>query len=97
MELAPGVTTQTHRTTVNNIYAVAEGAGESDVDEQTIQWKRGDVFVAPSWRSHAHRSEKGAILLRVTDEPVMSKLDLLRAQVKPETGADWEWVAAKSK
>jgi gentisate 1,2-dioxygenase len=96
MEMAPGITTQTHRTTVNNIYAVTEGAGESDVDGEKIQWRRGDVFVAPSWRSHSHRSEKGAVLLRVTDEPVMSKLNLLRAQVRPDAGAEWEWVAVKS-
>jgi gentisate 1,2-dioxygenase len=97
MELAPGVSTQTHRTTVNNIYAVVEGVGESDVDEQKIRWKRGDVFVAPSWRPHSHCSEKGAVLLRVTDEPVMSKLNLLRSQIKPATGSDWEWVPARPK
>jgi gentisate 1,2-dioxygenase len=97
MELAPGVATQAHRTTANNIYAVVEGEGESDVDEQKFRWTRGDVFVAPSWRSHSHRSETGAVLLRVTDEPVMSKLNLLRTQVRPEAGGDWEWRAAKSK
>jgi gentisate 1,2-dioxygenase len=96
MELAPGISTQTLRTTVNNVYAVVEGTGESDVDEQKIEWNRGDVFVAPSWRPHSHRSERGAVLLRVTDEPVMSKLNLLRAQVKSGTGTDWEWIAAKS-
>ena len=96
MELAPGMTTRTHRTTANNVYAVVEGAGGSDVDGTKIEWKRGDVFVAPAWRPHSHRSETGGVLLCVTDEPVMSKLNLLRAQVKPDTGAEWEWVGAKS-
>jgi gentisate 1,2-dioxygenase len=95
MELAPNVSTATHRTTANNIYAVAEGGGETDVDGQKIRWSRGDVFVAPSWRPHSHRSEEGAVLLRVTDEPVMSKLNLMRAQVQPESGSDWEWDAPK--
>ena len=41
-------------------------------------WKRGDVIVVPAWQSHVHRSDDGAVLFRVTDEPVMEKLGFLR-------------------
>jgi gentisate 1,2-dioxygenase len=85
MQLSPGVETATCRTTANGIYAVVEGAGSSDVDGEVLHWRRGDVFVAPSWRPHSHRAPDGAVLLRVSDEPVMSKLGLLRCLPHPAT------------
>lgn len=67
------------RTTANSIYAVIDGSGESVIDGETIIWTRGDVFVAPSWRPHTHRATSSeAHLLRVSDEPVMKKLNWLR-------------------
>ena len=36
------------------------------------------MIVVPSWREHVHRSDDGAVLFRVTDEPVMQKLGFLR-------------------
>ena len=78
MQLSAGVETDTHRTTANNIYAVVEGNGRSNVDGEVLNWRRGDVLVAPSWRAHSHFSSSGAVLLRVTDEPAMTKLGLLR-------------------
>ncbi len=78
MDLTAGVATQTHRTTVSNIYAVINGEGTSDIGGTIIRWRRGDVFVAPSWFSQSHRSEAGAVLLRVSDEPMLEKLKLVR-------------------
>ena len=78
MRLARGVETQTHRTTANNIYAVAEGAGESLIDGESFAWARGDVIAVPAWRPHCHCASEDAVLLRVSDEPVLQKLDLLR-------------------
>jgi gentisate 1,2-dioxygenase len=65
------------QTTANNIYAVVEGSGETEIDGTTFSWKRGDVFVAPCWRPHRHSSRAGGYLLRVSDEPVLSKLNWL--------------------
>jgi gentisate 1,2-dioxygenase len=93
MQLAPGAKTTVLRTTANNLYAVVEGTGSSDIDGVTINWSRGDVFVAPSWRPQSHCAAKGAVLLRVTDEPVMSKLNLLRSQSQAEAGSEWQWVS----
>ena len=66
------------QSTANNIYAVIDGEGVSNIDGQPFAWKRGDVFVAPLWRSHVHEASSDAHLLRVTDEPVMRAFRWLR-------------------
>jgi gentisate 1,2-dioxygenase len=67
-----------HQTTASTIFAVVEGAGRSEVDGQIIDWSRGDVFVAPNWLPHRHTATIPSVLLRVSDEPALAKLDLLR-------------------
>ncbi len=78
MRLSPGIETQPLRTTANNIYAVAEGAGVSVIDGERFEWSRGDVLAVPAWRPHSHCARQDAVLLRVSDEPVLQKLRLLR-------------------
>jgi gentisate 1,2-dioxygenase len=78
MRLLPGATTQSFRTTANNVYAVAEGEGTSVIDGERFDWQRGDVVVVPAWREHHHVSGKGAVLFRVSDEPAMQRLGFLR-------------------
>jgi gentisate 1,2-dioxygenase len=78
MKLNAGAATSPYRTTANNIYAVVSGEGHSVVDGQTLHWSRGDVLVAPAWRPHHHEPHSDAVLLRVSDEPVLRGLDLLR-------------------
>ncbi len=73
MKLAPGIPTAPYRTTANNIYAVVRGEGASEIDGQRFEWRRGDVVAAPAWRPHWHEASGDAILLRVTDEPVMQR------------------------
>jgi gentisate 1,2-dioxygenase len=55
-----------------------EGAGTTEVEGETFQWRRGDVVVVPGWRQYSHRSDDGAVLFRASDEPVMRKLGFLR-------------------
>ena len=62
----------------NNVFGVVQGEGTTTADGETFQWRRGDVFVVPSWQEHAHQSADGAVLFRATDEPVMTKLGFLR-------------------
>ena len=82
MQLQGGMTTQTNQTTASNIYACVEGEGSTEIDGQHFAWSRGDVVVAPSWRPHTHTAKSDAVLLRVSDEPVLRKLDLLRDAVR---------------
>lgn len=80
MRLEAGVPTALHRTTANCMYAVAKGAGETHVDGERFTWVRGDVVAAPAWRAHHHRAWTDAVLLRVSDEAMLEKLDLLRME-----------------
>lgn len=77
--LQSGAETAAHRTTSNNIYAVAQGHGASVIDGQSFVWSRGDVIAVPAWRPHSHCANEDSVLLRVSDEPVLQKLDLLRS------------------
>ncbi len=78
VKLAPGQDTKPYRTTANLIFSPVEGEGETIVEGKSFPWQRGDVFAVPSWQAHYHKSAKGGVLFRVTDEPVMSKLGFLR-------------------
>lgn len=66
------------QTTANNIFAVIDGEGETLIDDETFQWRRGDVFVVPGWRKHTHKAHSDAHLLRVTDEPVLKRFRWFR-------------------
>ena len=66
------------RTTANSIFAVMDGAGVASVEDRVFDWHRGDVFVVPAWRAHYLRAQTQSCLLRVTDEPVLARLDWLR-------------------
>ena len=66
------------RTTGNSIFAVIDGTGVVNVEESTFLWQRGDVFVVPAWRQYRLRAQAPSYLLRVTDEPVLARLDWLK-------------------
>jgi gentisate 1,2-dioxygenase len=80
MKLARGAATKPARSTANMIYSPVEGEGETVVEGKSFPWRRGDVMVVPSWQTHFHRASSDAVLFRVTDEPVMSKLGFLREE-----------------
>jgi gentisate 1,2-dioxygenase len=79
---AAGTETASYRTTANNIYSVVSGKGRSTIDGTTFNWERGDVFVAPAWRAHQHTMDSDAVLFRVTDEPLMEMLGMLREEAR---------------
>jgi gentisate 1,2-dioxygenase len=80
MRLVADIPTKTSRTTANNIYAVAKGSGTSLVDGEMFHWSRGDVIAVPAWRPHNHCAREDSVLLRVSDEPLLKSLDLLREE-----------------
>jgi len=81
MRLTPEVPTAAYRTTANNIYAVVQGSGTTTIDGETFAWSRGDVVATPAWRPHSHRASGDAALLRVSDEPLLRPLALLRQEL----------------
>jgi gentisate 1,2-dioxygenase len=86
MRLAPKVKTAPYRTTANNMYAAVQGTGATTVDGERFEWRRGDVIAAPAWRPHFHEAAEDAMLLRVTDAPVMQRLGFYRVE-EPATAA----------
>jgi gentisate 1,2-dioxygenase len=76
--LKAGQGTAARKVMANSVFGVARGSGTTEVEGSTLSWNRGDVIVVPAWQSHVHRSDNGAVLFRVTDEPVMQKLGFLR-------------------
>jgi gentisate 1,2-dioxygenase len=82
MRFAPGQRTAIHRTTASNIFAVVRGSGTTTIDGERFEWTRGDVMAAPAWRPHFHEAFDEAILLRVTDEPVMKRLGFYRVEAQ---------------
>src|SRR6185312_13964916 len=78
IELKAGQASPPRKVMANSVFGVAKGSGTTEVDGAKLSWNRGDVIVVPAWREHVHRSDNGAVLFRVTDEPVMKKLGFLR-------------------
>jgi gentisate 1,2-dioxygenase len=76
--LKAGQSTASRKIMANSVFGVANGSGTTVAEGKTLSWSRGDVIVVPAWNEHIHRSENGAVLFRVTDEPVMQKLGFLR-------------------
>jgi gentisate 1,2-dioxygenase len=66
MRLESGIGTARHRTTANNIYAIAQGEGESFVDGERFAWSRGDVIaVPPGARIITARAKTPIVLTRI--------------------------------
>jgi gentisate 1,2-dioxygenase len=78
LRLKAGQATAKRKIMANGVFGVVEGSGVTEVEGTILEWTRGDVIVVPAWREHVHRSDSGAVLFRVTDEPVMEKLGFLR-------------------
>lgn len=76
--LDAGRATRSHRSTANSIFSVVRGHGTSNVDGVELAWERGDTLVVPAWRPHTHTASEESILFRVTDEPVLERIGMLR-------------------
>ena len=86
--LTRGMRTQRHRHTSSTVYCVAEGSGQTIVDDTCLEWKKNDVFVVPTWAWHEHSNDSAedAVLFAVTDRPTIQKLSLYREERQDEHG-----------
>jgi gentisate 1,2-dioxygenase len=66
------------RSTANRIYTVVEGSGVTEVGGRVFAWETGDMIAMPSWLDHTHMASEDAVLLRVSDAPLLHMLDWLR-------------------
>jgi gentisate 1,2-dioxygenase len=87
--LTGGQETLQHRHTCSTVYCVADGEGFTQIDDMRFTWSKNDIFVVPAWAWHAHGNTDGkrpALLLGVTDAPVIRKLALYREQGRTPNG-----------
>jgi gentisate 1,2-dioxygenase len=81
VQLDPGTTTLPFRTNANSVCCVVEGAGESQVGNETIRWKKRDIFTLPQGNRIVHRSTGGAArLFQVSDRDIYARLGLLKEE-----------------
>ena len=78
VRLNAGATWDNDKDTVNRIYTVVEGQGRSVVNGQTFDWAPGDMVAVPSWMAHTHMASSDAVLLQVSDAPLIHMLNWYR-------------------
>jgi len=83
--LAPGRENQTrpYRTNANMMCLVVEGEGVSHVGDNTLRWRKNDIFSLPRGNWISHRADSGdAKLFQLTDREVLARLDYLREEFR---------------
>jgi gentisate 1,2-dioxygenase len=62
------------------VFHVVEGSGTTVVDDERLEWSKGDIFIVPPWSWHRHENvEDGdALLYSISDWPAMQALGLYR-------------------
>lgn len=75
VRLDAGARWECPRDTVNRIYTVIEGHGHSTVNGENFEWARGDMIAVPSWYAHEHQATQDAVLLQVSDAPLLRMLN----------------------
>ncbi|MDO7836360.1 cupin domain-containing protein [Sphingobium sp. HBC34] len=78
--LSAGAALHDPRTTMNAIYAVIEGTGSMAAEGKRFSFSRGDVLVVPAWSASDWIADSDVTLLRVSDEPMLKMLGLLRSE-----------------
>lgn len=78
LRIDAGLTTAPAQTTANTIFAVVRGSGVATIDDEQHSWAFGDTIAVPAWRAHSFHAQSDAVLLRISDEPVLRKLGWLR-------------------
>jgi len=81
MQLLPkGFVTKPYRSTASTVFVVVEGAGQTEVGAETLDWQQHDVFVVPSWMTCIHSATSEAVLFSYSDCGVQQKLGFWREE-----------------
>jgi gentisate 1,2-dioxygenase len=79
MRLPAGTRRDVAKTTVNHLYSVISGKARVKIEggaDETLAV--GDVIAVPCWHAHALEADRDAIVFRVTDEPLLAKVGLVK-------------------
>src|SRR6478752_715630 len=69
------------RTTANSVCCVVEGSGESQIGNETIRWRKRDIFTLPQGNRIVHQAAGGtARLFQVSDRDMYARLGLLKEE-----------------
>jgi gentisate 1,2-dioxygenase len=74
VNVAAGSSVRTAPVATSELFFVVRGEGDTTVDEGTLVWGTGDLFVLPNGLAAEHRAATDAVLYRVTDEPLLAHL-----------------------
>ncbi|RYF54207.1 MAG: cupin domain-containing protein [Comamonadaceae bacterium] len=80
VQLDAGARWDVQKSTASEIWVAVEGSGVSHVGADEFAWARGDIVAVPFWTESSHSSSAGAVLVRMSDRPMLSKLGWLRTQ-----------------
>jgi gentisate 1,2-dioxygenase len=74
--LASKLRTLPHRHNSTTFYFAFEGEGAVVIENERLEYERGDIFAVPAWKWHYHETANGAetILFSIDDWPAMKKL-----------------------
>jgi len=79
MRLPSGTRRELPKTTVNNLYSVISGKARIEIEGGTDESLAvGDVITVPCWHAHTIVAEGDTIMFRVTDEPLLAKVGLVK-------------------
>ncbi len=82
IRLPKGGKVEAPKATPNNIYAVASGKARIRAEGFDETLGVGDVAAMPCWHAHGYTAASDTVIFRVSDEPLLAKLGLVRT--KPE-------------
>ena len=79
LRLPAGTHREVARTTVNHLYAVIGGKARVKIEGGANEsLSVGDVITVPCWHAHSLAADEDAIVFRVTDEPLLAKVGLVK-------------------
>jgi gentisate 1,2-dioxygenase len=76
--------TSPHFHNATDVYFVIEGEGATHVDDEALEWSQWDIFVVPPDATHHHEPDDEAILLGMTDRPVLEAFNFY-AEAEPSS------------
>jgi gentisate 1,2-dioxygenase len=78
--LPAGFKGEPYRSTDGTIFVCAEGEGTTKIGDETFEWEKNDVFVAPSWMRYNHTAAKDSVLFSISDRPMQEALGIWREE-----------------
>jgi gentisate 1,2-dioxygenase len=84
IQIEPGNRSVPARSNASSVCLVVEGEGSSEIDGAVVEWRKNDIFTVPQATWVSHQATGGlARLFAVSDGEVLSRLGLLREELRP--------------